>query len=329
MTILAGDIGGTNTRLALYEPRGGALRRAASHTFASLDYASLDDIVREFMAANPSRLAAASLAIAGPVRDGRVATTNLAWLVDGAALAAQLGLVRVTLLNDLEAIAHGVARLPASSLLTLNAGAPPAHGNRAVIAAGTGLGEAGIFWDGRAWHPFATEGGHADFAPRNARESALLEYLRRKHERVSCERVLSGSGLVEVWRFLQESGEGAEDPADTERMLQQGHPAPIVRAALEGRSERCAAALELFVSLYGAEAGNLALKLMARGGVYVAGGIAPRILERLKAGGFMAAFLAKGRMRPLLESMPVHVVLDDEVGLLGAASCASNSGSGY
>lgn len=325
MMILAGDIGGTNTRLGLFEAGGNRLSMAASTNYPSLEYASLDEIVRQFVAGHAQRIEGACLAIAGPVKDGKVATTNLAWTVDAARLAGQLGLRSVELINDLEAIGHGLQQLGADDLATLSRGAADAQGNLAIIAAGTGLGQAGCYFDGRTHHPFACEGGHADFAPRNEIELEFLRFLLGKFERVSYERVLSGSGLFELYQFLHRSGRGEEDAALTEMLYQQAHPAPIVRAGLEGRSQRCELALEIFVSIYGAEAGNLGLKLMARGGIYVGGGIAPRIIERLRGGAFLAALRAKGRMRPLLESMPVHVILNEKVGLAGAAHCAAGT----
>lgn len=323
--ILAGDIGGTNTRLGLFEFGGNRMSMAASTNYPSLEYDSLDEIVREFVAARPQRIEGACLAVAGPVNDGKVATTNLAWMVDAVRLATLLGLRSVELINDLEAIGHGLPHLTTKDLATLVRGDPLAQGNRAIIAAGTGLGEAGCYWDGHAHRPFACEGGHADFAPRDELELELLRYLLGKFERVSYERVLSGSGLFELYQFLHHSGRGEEDAALTETLYQQAHPAPIVRAALDGRSPRCALALELFVSIYGAEAGNLGLKLMARGGIYVGGGIAPRIIARLRGSTFLDALKAKGRMRPLLESMPVHVILNDNVGLAGAAHYAAGA----
>ena len=323
--ILAGDIGGTNTRLGLFRSDGGRISAAATATYPSLEFDSLDEIVRKFVAAHPQRIESACLAIAGPVRDGKVSTTNLAWTVDAARLADQLGAGPIELINDLEAIGHGLPHLAPQDLATLARGDAGAQGNRAIIAAGTGLGEAGCYWDGQRHRPFACEGGHADFAPRSEIEIELLRYLLGKFERVSYERVLSGSGLFELYQFLHHSGRGAEDAALTETLYQQAHPAPILRAALERRSQRCELALDLFISLLAAEAGNLGLKLMARGGIYIGGGIAPRILGRLRGPTFLAALAAKGRMQPLLESMPVHVILNDQVGLIGAANHAAGA----
>jgi len=319
MIVLGGDIGGTNTRLGFFESTQGRMHTLGSRTFPSPEYDNLEAIVAEFTAQCQCAWDAACFAVAGPVHAGRVATTNLPWLVDAEALALQLRLERVGLINDLEAIGYGILALPPSDLVTLAAGPLHAAGNVAIIAAGTGLGQAGCFWDGKAHWPYACEGGHCDFAPRNDLEIELLRFLLQKYARVSYERVLSGSGLVEMYTFLHRTGRGGEAESLTETIYQQAHPAPIVRAALEGRSERCALALDLFVSLYGAEAGNLGLKAMARGGVYIAGGIAPRIIDWMRRGGFRSAFLDKGRMRPLLEAMPVHVVMNGNVGLIGAA----------
>jgi glucokinase len=328
--ILAGDIGGTNTRLGCFTESGGQLRLQASETFSSGDYDSLDCIVQTFMARHRGPgIGTACLAIAGPVHDGKVSTTNLAWSVDADRLQHQLEIPSVTIINDLEAIAYAIPYLAADDLQSLNTGVAET-GNLAIIAAGTGLGQAAAYWDDdqRRHRPFACEGGHVDFAPRNDLESQLLRFLLKRFQRVSYERILSGSGLFAIYEFLDHSGQGDEDPALTETLYRQQHPGPIVRAALDGRSQRCSLALDLFVSLYGAEAGNLALKLLARGGVYLAGGIAPRIIERLRHPAFLESFQAKGRMRPLLEAMPVHVIVNDKAGLWGAARHAANHRSG-
>ncbi len=255
-------------------------------------------------------------------------TPNLPWVVDAESLARELRLElgAVRLINDLEANAYGIAALESGDLVTLNAGAAGAAGNRAVISVGTGLGEAGLFWDGTSHRPFACEGGHADFAPRDGTETELLLYLRskfREFDHVSYERVLSGPGLRQIYEFLRDTGRG-EEPAWLRQALGQAKdPTPVIsNAGLEGRCESCAKALDLFVSFYGAEAGNLALKVMATGGVYVGGGIAPRILRKLQGPLFLAAFTAKGRMRPLMEAMPVHVITKETTALLGAACAA-------
>ena len=257
------------------------------------------------------------------MRNGRVKTPNLPWVIEAQALARQLGLDAVTLINDLEANAWGIAALGPDDVLILNTGAPAAQGNASVIAAGTGLGEAGLFWDGERHRPFSCEGGHTDFAPRDALEIELLRHLMTKFGHVSYERVLSGPGLRNIYEFLRDSGRGEETPAVVEAMRDQDVAAVIAQAALESRSKLCVDALELFVSIYGAEAGNVALKFMAIAGVYVGGGIAPKIAGKLQDGAFMRAFVAKGRMQPLLESMPVRVILNPKTALHGAARYAA------
>lgn len=321
--ILAGDIGGTNARLGIFELLRGRIQPVVTKTYRSKEHESLDDIVGQFKKEHPISAEKASFAIAGPVSEGRVATTNLAWLVDAERLAKTVGLKKIGLLNDLEAIGYGLTELAGNDLATLNEGTRNSNGNLAILAAGTGLGQAACFWDGKEHHPFACEGGHTDFAPRNQLELELLNYLLTKFDRVSYERVLSGSGLFEIYKFHHHIHRGQEPPELTEVLHQQAHPAPVVRAALESRSEVCMNALDLFVSIYGAEAGNLALKVMARGGIFIGGGIAPRIIQKLKEPTFMSAFTAKGRMRPLLEAMPVGVILNDKAGLLGAARHAA------
>jgi glucokinase len=338
--ILAGDIGGTKTRLALFEAGSGRLRPVAEESFPSKEYPDLDPIVEAFLSArralssrrttSGSRyvfrgrgVERACFGIAGPVVDGRSVTTNLPWVVDARRLRDDLGIPAVDLINDLEANAYGIGALDPDDFAVLGGGAPGTSGNAAIIAAGTGLGEAGLFWDGRRHRPFACEGGHATFAPGDDLQDELLAYLKRSYDHVSWERVLSGPGLLAVYSFLRDSGRGEEPPWLLEEMRQNDPAAVIGRAAMQGRSALCVQAVDLFVSLYGAEAGNLALKMMAVGGLYVGGGIAPKILDRLKGKGFMEAFLAKGRMRPLLERMPVRVILNDRAALLGAARRAA------
>ena len=321
--ILAGDIGGTSARLGLFDANGAGPRLAVEQTYASREHPGLDEIVTAFVAAHKAPIQHACFGIAGPVLHGRVEAPNLAWVVDARTLARELALPAVTLLNDLEANAYGIAALGPEDFVVLNAGTPQAKGNAAVISAGTGLGEAGLYWDGQRHHPFACEGGHADFAPRNALEAELLVFLGSTGERVSYERVLSGPGLHRIYEFLRDSGRGQE-PAALAEALRQSDPAAVIsRNGLEGRYELCVQALELFASFYGAEAGNLALKMMATGGVYLGGGIAPKILAKLKGPAFLQAFTAKGRMRPLLEAMPVRVIMNEMTALLGAARCAA------
>jgi glucokinase len=320
--ILAGDIGGTKTNLAFFQ--GAVATQSASGTFHSRDYPSLDAIVREFVAQHKLGVQRACFGIAGPIKNGRCEATNLAWVVDAGQLKSELGGAAVSLINDLEANAYGIAALGPGDFAVLQPGAEGATGNAAILAAGTGLGEAGLYWDGQAHHPFACEGGHADFAPGTELEEELLRWLRGQWEHVSWERVLSGPGLVNLYRFLRDTGRGQEPGWLADELAKPDQdPAPVISAAgLAGTCPLCEQALELFVSLYGAEAGNLALKIMATGGLYVGGGIAPRIIDRLKDGAFIQAFNAKGRMRPLLEAMPVRVILNDRTALLGAARYA-------
>jgi glucokinase len=321
--ILAGDIGGTNTRLALFAAGAEGCRICFEKTFPSRERPSLEATLEEFLSMHPAKLTGASFGIAGPVRNGRCEATNLPWVVDAKSVAKRLRLPRVGLVNDLVANAHGILLLGSRDLVTLNKGARNACGNRALISAGTGLGEAGLLWDGKAHIPFASEGGHADFGPRNRLEMDLLEYLMARHGRVSYERILSGPGLENVYRFLRDSGKGKE-PAWLAEQLGQGDPAPVIsRLALEGKTPLCSRALDLFVAICGAEAGNLALKVMATGGVYLGGGIAPKIVTRLKDPAFITAFKAKGRLGPLLRDIPVRVIMNPKTALLGAARHAA------
>ncbi len=317
--ILAGDIGGTNTRLALVEATDDGLRIAAEKTFPSRERASLETALAEFLELHPCELTSCTIGIAGPVRNGRCEATNLPWVVDAGTVARRLGLKRVGLINDLEANAYGIAVLQRKDFVVLNQGTRKATGNMAIISAGTGLGEAGMYWDGSIHRPFATEGGHTDFAPRNHLEMELLEYCMRLYRRVSYERLVSGPGLVNIYQFLRDSGK-AEEPSWLAEQMRHDDPAPVISGcALEGRSPICIQALEIFVSLYGAEAGNLALKVLATGGVVLGGGIAPKIISKLKEPEFLNAFTAKGRMRPLLQDIPVRVIMNPKTALLGAA----------
>jgi glucokinase len=321
--ILAGDVGGTKTVLALFDDAAGgpAVREAV---LASGSAPSLEALARAFLeTAGRPPVRAACFGVAGAVVDGRVKTTNLPWQLDEAGLAAALGIARVRLLNDLEAAAWGLLALPPDALATLQPGVPPHDGGTlALIAAGTGLGEAILPWDGSRHHVLASEGGHVDFAPRSELEAELWAFLRAEGDHVSYERVVSGPGLVNVYRFLRQQRKLAE-PGWLAAELAGGDPAAAIsRAALEKADPVCAEALALFVSAYGAAAGNLALTAMAVGGVFVGGGIAPRILPALLAGPFLQAFADKGRLGPLLRAMPVRVVLDPRAPLIGAAACA-------
>jgi glucokinase len=327
--ILAGDVGGTKTALGLFQREaGGTLTVLREATLPSRDFASLELAVRQFLAAAPTvAIGAACFGVAGPVVVGRVVTTNLPWVLDEAGLARDIPVARVRLLNDLEATAHGVLALPDSALFTLQQGRAQA-GNLAVIAAGTGLGEAFIVREGDHVVVVASEGGHSDFAPRTDLEINVLRALRTEFGRVSYERLVCGPGLVNVYRFLRRAG-GAPEPAWLAARMAAEDPATVItEVGLERGDAVCVATLDMFVAVYGAEAGNLALKVLAVGGVFVAGGIAPRLRTRLADGAFMGAFRDKGRFSPLLAQIPVHVVLEPRTALLGAARVACGMAAG-
>jgi glucokinase len=325
MRVLAGDTGGTSTRLGIFEVEGSGYRVVEQRSYPSREYPGLGEIVAEFMGAEGDDCQAACFGVAGPVTGRRMRTTNLPWVIDTDELATVSGISTVMLLNDLEATAWGVSVLDEDQVVTLNPGRADAAGNGAVIAAGTGLGEGGIHWDGNTARPFACEGGHSSFSPTDELADRLLHYLRALHGHVSWERVLSGPGLANLYRFML-ADTGAEEPDWFAEAGDSGDPVPAIsEAAFNGRCEISVRTLELFARLYGVEAGNLALKVMATGGVWVGGGIAPKVLRFLEDGAFMQGFLDKGRMRPLLESMPVRVILDDRTALLGAAACAASN----
>jgi glucokinase len=315
---LTGDIGGTKTRLAIVKVVGTKVQMLTEVSYPSRDYAKFEILLDEFLSGtNTPRHAA--FGIAGPVQ-GRVAqTTNLSWRVDADVLQHRFGFTHCSLLNDLEATAYGLPALGENDLITLQSGVSDASGNAAVIAAGTGLGEAGLFWDGQYHRPFATEGGHASFSPGNELDMALLHHLQLQHQHVSWERVVSGMGLLSLHEFLRLHHHVAVPQWLSEEMRSGDGAAAIANAALSGRDEICVETLNWFVHLYGAEAGNLALKVMSRGGVYLGGGIAPKILPLLQSGAFLNAFLNKGRMSPLLKAMPVKVILNDRAALFGPA----------
>ena len=320
--VLAGDVGGTKTALALFDHRAGALVLDREVELPSREFPTLEDAVARFLA-SPRRPAidAACFGVAGPVVDGRSVTTNLPWHVDEASLRARIPAERVRLLNDLEATGYGVLALPPAAFEPLQPGTRR-RGNMALIAAGTGLGEALLVWNGERHLVVASEGGHADFAPRTDLEIELLRFLRKEFGRVSCERVLSGPGLFGIYRFLRDSGE-APEPSWLGDRIASGDPSAVVsEVGLAGGHPLCVQALDLFSAIYGAEAGNLALKALAVGGVYLGGGIAPKIRAKLADGSFVAAFCDKGRFTELMASIPVSVVLEPRAALLGAAHVA-------
>jgi glucokinase len=323
--VIAGDIGGTKTRLALAEVDGTQVRVEHEINYPSRNFATFEELLAEFLKGVHAP-AHAAFGIAGPVVGSAVRTTNLPWFIDADALRQRFGFKSCTLLNDLEAAAYGLPALSADDLLTLQPGEPDARGNAAIIAAGTGLGEAGMYWDGERHCPYATEGGHASFSPQNDLEMDLLRYLQRLHGHVSWERVVSGMGLPDLHDFLRSYRKSVVPQWLAEEMRTDA-AAAISRAALAGSDDICIETMNCFVGLYGAEAGNLALKTMSRGGLYVGGGIAPRILPLMQRDIFMSAFLNKGRMRPLLEAMPVRVILNDRVALYGPALSAGRASS--
>ena len=322
--ILAGDIGGTKVHLALYRFADGRLKAVRERRFSAQEFASLDAVVNAFLAdGNTDKIDAACFGCPGPVRDGRLKLTNLPWTLDARELARSLGIENVFLINDLEANGYGIPELAPESVFTLHAGNAAAVGHRGLIAAGTGLGEALLIWDGKAHRPIASEGGHCDFAARTDREIALLEVLRRKlRGRVSWERVVSGLGIQNIYGFLRDV-EKIDEPAWLRERMASDDPNAVIGACAEdGSSTLCFETMQTFAAAYGAEAGNIALKVLATGGIYLGGGIAPKILKTLASGGFMQAFLDKGRLSPLLESIPVRVILDESCALLGAAAYA-------
>ena len=318
--LIAGDIGGTKTLLALYDPDVGARKPVAQAEFHSAQYSSLDDVVREFLAQTEQSIDAASFDVAGPVIDGRAHLTNLPWVLDERLMQQGLGLKRVMLLNDLKAVAYAVPHLHPEDVHVINEGSADVHGPMAVIAPGTGLGEAFLIWNGSDYIACSSEGGHADFAPNDETQAALWSYLSKRLGHVGYERVCSGSGLPNLYDFLRDSGHAPESPTVAAAVAATTDRTPvIVSAALQNPADKlCAATLDLFVSILGAEAGNLALKTLATGGVFLGGGIPPRILPHLSDGRLMQAFADKGRFAELLGKVPVKVI-KIQAALLGAA----------
>nr|UUL70780.1 Glucokinase [Vitiosangium cumulatum] len=321
MLVLAGDVGGTKTALALAQ--GGTI--IERRVYPSAAFTSLEALVGDFLGQRGKEVSRVCFGIAGPVIEDSCRTTNLRWIVDARSLERTLGVPRVTLINDFHAMAIGISVLPASDFAVLNDAPSDPKGPWVLIGAGTGLGEAVVVHAGNDYNVVASEGGHTDFAPRNELEIDLLRFLLKRHARVSYERIVSGRGLVALYDFVRGRSPEAESPSVSAEIADaSGDVAPIIsRHGLAGDDPLCAQALSLFVSIYGAEAGNLALKVVARGGVFVAGGIAPKILPKLLDGTFRSSFVAKGRLSPLLEATPVKVVLNSDAGLLGAATLAA------
>jgi glucokinase len=320
--ILAGDIGATNSRLGLFAVKQGRLQRIASRRLLNRDYAGMDAVLAAF-AGGAEEVTALCLGVAGPIVEGTAELTNLGWRIESAQLQRRFPGASIALLNDVEATGYGVGLLEPAQLLTLNPGLCQPTATAALIASGSGLGECILYRGNGSVTPLATEAGHADFAPNSELECEFLHHMRSRFGHVSLDRVLSGPGLRLIYDFLKCTGRAPEQPEIAAALAGPGGSQVISEAALAGSCELCRQALEMYIAIYGAEAGNLALRSLAVGGVFVAGGIAPQIRASLAVGNFMRAFVAKGRMEPLLRTVPVHVVLDDETALLGAAHHAA------
>lgn len=322
--ILAGDIGGTKTNLALYEYKGGELKIKDKHQFASQDYKSFTDVIQEFILSNKIKnIDAVCLGIAGPIINGICHTTNLPWIIDTKELQKVCKTSKVKLLNDLEATAYGMLYLKEDEFVDVNPNAKKIEANRAVIAAGTGLGEAILFYDGNNYYPIGSEGGHCDFAALNTLQDELLLWMRKRHsDHVSVERLVSGVGIYTIYEFLREKNFAKESKIMMELKEGEDKNAMVTQCALKESDPLCLETMRLFVEIYAAEAGNLALKSLSLGGVYIGGGIAPKILPFLTDGNFLNTFINKGRFKKTLSNMEVKISLNQNTALLGAAHFA-------
>jgi glucokinase len=322
--ILAGDVGGTKVVLALYSFDHGQLKHIREEKFPAQEYAGLEEIVKKFLAeSGDPEVTSACFGVPGPVRNGRLKLTNLPWMLDTRELSIHLGIAHLFLINDLEANGYGIPELSADQIFTLNVGDAGAVGNRGLVSAGTGLGEGILVWNGKTHVPMASEGGHSDFAPRSELEVELLRYLMRAlNGRVSFERVVSGLGLKNIYSFLRDE-KGMDEPQWLKERMQNEDPNAVIGELAElGTSELCVKTLNLFIGSYGAEAGNMALKVLAVGGMYLGGGIAPKILKAMQNGVFMKAFTDKGRLSEVLVKTPVRIILESRCALMGAAAYA-------
>ncbi len=317
---LGGDIGGTKTNIAYFEKSKNQLFCKIEERYPSHEFPSLDAIVLNFIQKHRVKVSKACFGIAGPIRHETVQATNLPWKVDAARLSKILSGAPVHLINDLEANAWGIEVLKEGELAKIQSPSNPLLGHRALISAGTGLGEAGLYFDGKNHHPFASEAGHADFAPRNEKEIALLKYLSKIYSHISYERVLCGQGLYNIYQFLNEYHRQTPSLEFSHR-LKNEDPAVVI-SELANEDFICKEAIDMFVSFYGAEAGNMALRYLSLGGVYIGGGIAPKMLGHLKTPLFLDSFRNKGRFQALLETIPIFVILNDKTALLGAGQCA-------
>ncbi len=337
--ILAGDVGGTKVDLALYEFVRGHLTPVYEQRYPAKEFSGLEKIAKKFLSDVPlsasqrASISSACFGVPGPVRQGRLKLTNLPWELDSRKLSTDLKIDHVYLINDLEANGHGIPELKPEQIFTLSKGDPSVTGNRALMSPGTGLGEAVLVWNGHVHLPLASEGGHADFAARNDDEIELLRYLQRTFKgRVSYERVISGMGLTSIYNFCRDVKKMEEPDWLRDRMRQEDPNVVISELGESGASELCVKALDMFVSAYGAEAGNLTLKILAVGGMYLGGGIAPKLLNKMQDGAFMRAFTDKGRLSDLLVQTPVRIILESRAALMGAAAYAEarvTEGSGH
>jgi len=320
--LIAGDIGGTKTDLAIYSSQAGPHAPLAHTEFHSGDYPSLQAMVSQFLEQSAMTVDVGAFAVAGPVVNGHVKTTNLPWTMDEASLAQDLKLKAVHFLNDLYAVARAVPILRPADLLTLNEGQPLPRGAIAVIAPGTGLGESFLTWDGSGYVPHSSEGGHSDFAPTDGRQVRLLEYLQRRFDHVGVERVCSGIGVPNIYEYLRDEEQIPESPAVAQRIASAHDRTKAIAEAANDRhspSERCRATFDILSSILASEAGNLVLKVFATGGIYVAGGVALHMTDRLKEARFLQTFTRKGRFKDMMERIPIHVITA-QAALAGAAS---------
>jgi glucokinase len=321
--LMAGDVGATKTTLALYSKERDLRDPIARSTFSSASYKCFEDLINDFLVQSGASIACMALGVAGPVEGGTARITNLTWVIDTDRLSSMFGAGQIHLLNDLEAVALGIPLLDEGDLRVLNEGQPTKHGPMAVIAPGTGLGEAYLTWDGSRYQAYASEGGHSDFAPRDLKEIALLEYLLERYSHVSYERICSGSGIPNIYAFLRDKGYHKEPAWLAEELSRSSDPTVVIRETAQSSQRTCGLCretLRMFVSILGAETGNMALKLLPSGGIYLGGGISPRIIEMLEDGVFLNAFFSKGRLSRILNRIPISVILNTDIGLLGAAS---------
>jgi len=324
--ILAGDVGGTKALLGCFTVEGGRLVGMREQRYSTTDHADFSEVINDFLGEDRGRVSGACFGVAAPIQAGKGDPPNLAWTLDAGDLQRRTALSRIDLINDMIALAHGLGELPPESFASLNPRAVQSPGNAAIIAPGTGLGEAMLFWDGERWRPSPSEGGHCDFAPNTKVDEALMRFTQREFEHVSWERFVSGPGLFRIYRFLCYRRGVVEPSWITERMLNEEPGGVIGELGIAGRCPICVEALAYFARLLGAEAGNLALKTLALGGVYIGGGMVPKILTALKREQVLfRAFVRKGRYAEMLATLPVSVVLDERAPLLGAARYAADA----